>query len=160
LSNPEKYKQYVSLFGPLELQIDLHTDIELKRQKEKQRDYFKKEIERINLWLNHPKLRFWHQKLENKPTISFFTLINTEEQRIRHVLKEMNMEGSMFSYTVNSMFIHNSTLESFYLINDNQIFPQIIQDEKKVNQEAYSIAKTCNVIALLLHFFKSRLWVT
>ena len=70
------------------------------------------------------------------------------------------MEGSMFSYTVNSMFIHNSTLESFYLINDNQIFPQIIQDEKKVNQEAYSIAKTCNVIALLLHFFKSRLWVT
>ena len=45
MSNPEKYKQYVSLFGSLELQIDLHTDIELKRQKEKQRDYFKKEIE-------------------------------------------------------------------------------------------------------------------
>jgi len=160
LSNPEKYKQYVSLFGPLELQIDLQTDIELKRQKEKQRDYFKKEIERINRWLSHPKLRSSHHKLENNPNMSFFTLINTKEQKIRHQLKELNLEMGILSYGRQSMLIHNSTLESFYLVNDNQVVPRIMQDDKKVEQEAYSIANTCNVIVAFLHLLKSRLWVT
>jgi len=160
LSNPKEYKEYVSLFGPLELRTDLHTNIEREKKKEKKRNYFENQIERINLWLNHPKLTSWHQKLKKNPTMNFFTLINTQEQTIRHRLKEMNMEMGMLFYGSRSMLIHSSTLESFYFINDNQVITKIQEDKNEVEREVYSIANNCNVTAAFLYFLKSRLWVT
>lgn len=159
LSNPETYKQYTSLFGSLESQIDIHTNIELERMKEKQRNYYKNQIERLDLWLNHPDLKFWHQELKENPIMNFFTLISTEEKKMRRLLKDMNIEIGILSYGDQSRLIHNSTLESFYSVNDNQVITKITQDENKIKQEAFSIARTCNMIGVLLHFFKKRLWV-
>lgn len=158
ISKPETYKQHTALFGPLESQIDIHTNIELEKMKEKQSNYYKNQIERITLWLNHPDLKFWHQKLKKNPTMNFFTLISTEEIKMRRLLKNMNLEMGILSYGDQSRLIHNSTLESFYSVNDNLVIMKIIQDENKIKRDAFSIANSCNIMGFFLSLFKSRLW--
>ena len=56
------------------------------------------------------------------------------------------------------MILHNSSIEYFYQILDNEIVPFFRSTEDQMKRKAESIASDCSFVLLFLHFLKEHLW--
>jgi hypothetical protein len=155
--NLQEYNKYREIFGDINIEID---SVSLKNGRKKQEEDLRLARKRIEIWLNHPDLFQWQQKIRKyneqlKPnTVSFFTLFNEDEKTIRRKMQNIGFGIGYLQYKKASLLIHGSTIEQMNITNNNKIFPITPSSRGSMEASAELVRSECNSIALLLEIFR------
>ena len=158
IENPSALEEVERLFGPLPEGMEI-DEREAKRRRFRQQDRERHKLKRIEAWLQDPDLAVWVERLRKvRRGTSFFALFGEDESSIAKRLESMSMRFAYMGYMKGSMFIHGSTMEGLFFINEESIAPRIVGSKESVSDLASQIGRGCNNSLVVLGALRSRLW--
>jgi hypothetical protein len=158
MNDPVARELHERLFGPLTVETD-HDKLRTGRFLQRNDEQFR--LHRIESWLNDPELRTWHDRLKNlagrdgKRQVAFFTLFNDSEKAVARRVHSLGMGFAYLQYRKGSMFVHGSTLEHAFAMQEQTLTPGI---DDSVETDAELVGSQCNTVLVLLAFVQSELW--
>lgn len=156
----ESLKAYEDVYGPLKIEFD---ERKLKKGRLRQQDEGHQRIYRNKMWLEHPNLRYWNNKIKkcaNKrnKSVTFFTLVGESQRGVKKSLKDFDLSFGYPVYSEGSMAIHGSTLDQFLHFGDDSVIPLFMGGTDDVCAKAEEVADYCNKVIVILDILCKRIW--
>ena len=153
-------KAYEAIYGQLKIDID---ERELKKGRLLQQDEGHHRLHRNNMWLDHPSLRSWHNKLQkyaNKKnkSVTFFTLVGEAKRGVKKALTDFDLSLGYPVYSEGSMAIHGSSLDQFLHFGDESVIPLFVGATDQVSAKAEEVGDNCNKVIVTLNILCKRIW--
>ena len=121
---------------------------ELRKGRDRAHEYFQEKIMRIRGWLADPRLKSWLDKIEalssaRNPHPCFFALFG-DERSVRAQMRKRGAPQAYLLYSLESMAMHGSTVEQFFMIDDSSLTPKLQPDQATAERHLESIVSCCN----------------
>jgi hypothetical protein len=161
VNDPGARATYERLFGPLDIETDPK---ELRKGRFRQQNAEQFRLHRLESWLGHPDLRASRDRLasltggDEKKQVSFFALFNESERSVAQRLRSLEMRFLYLAYVKGSMFVHGSTLEHLFVMDEQSVTPRFTGARESVEDHAQFIGHACNTVLVQLRPMQTRLW--
>jgi len=157
-ADPISREVYEARYGHLEIQ----DEKDLRKWRFRQQDEGYSRLSRTRVWLNHPALSFWHEKLKHKnktgKTVTFFTLLGETRAGVRRCLKDFDLLFAYPDYARASTIIHASSFDEFLHFGDNTIIPLFMDLHDQASSKVNEISRHCNMIIVALYLLANSIW--
>lgn len=146
---------FEDLFGeiePLESQ-------QARAERERARKSAGNKIERMEKWLEHPRLEPWSEKFEEieakqNPPPSFFQLFDETEHSVGRRVASLGMPFAWLQWKRGSQIIHGATLEESLLMIPPLVSPLLGADDEEIGRRTSGVASTLQWSTMMLYFLR------
>ncbi len=157
-ADPISREVYEARYGHLEIQ----DEKDLRKWRFRQQHEGHSRLNRTRLWLNHPALSPWHEKLKHKnktdKTVTFFTLLGETRAGVRRCLKDCDLLFAYPNYSRASTIIHASSFDEFLHFGDNTIIPLFMDIHDQTSSKVDEISRYCNLTVVGLYLLSNSIW--